>query len=383
MQLTIKLIILYKIFKNANYGNFGGYMIKIYFARISAIILTIGILWQNLEAQIWNPSISISYANIQQLSPSQIDFQNLKSSVWLFTIKIIDPTPPPDGRMVHLDSCKIIVVLRNGKTINLLEEPGFGSEPFELLGQKTITNLDFGNEIKIKNFKLSDEGRKNIIEPALASGKFPSGNYIFKIGVYESETQSGEQKDIELNLESYSQIELRYPRDEDIANEFPLFEWYFDGSEVEVTINEKQAGVTREEAINKFPVLYHNTFYGGQSSFQYPAYGVRPLEKGKTYVWRVIGKVKSLGGDQFIFSPIYQFKIEDQSTTEQMDILLERIQEILKNKYQNIANELKSENMQTTGNFYINGEKISASELQEIIDFLLESPDNVIEVSLK
>lgn len=358
-------------------------MKKKWIMRIVGFILLMGIISQILEAQVWNPIISISYANIQQLSPSQIDFQNLKSSVWLFTIKIVDPTPPPDGRIVHLDSCKIIVVLRNGKTINLLEEPGFGSEPFELLGHKTITNLDFGNEIRIKNFKLSEEGRKNIIEPALASGKFPSGNYIFKIGVYETETQSGEQKDVELNLESFSQIELRYPRDEEITNEFPLFEWYFDGTDVEITINEKQGGVSREEAINRFPVLYRNTISGGQSSFQYPSYGVRPLEKGRTYVWRIVGKVKGLGSEQLIFSPIYQFRVEDQTTTEQIDVLMEKIQEILKTKWKSIADELKKENMQTLGNFYIDGEKISAHELQEIIDFLLENPDNIFEASLK
>lgn len=350
--------------------------------RITIVFLLLITTFSLTNAQVWSPYISISNANIQQLSPSQIDFQNLQSSIWLFTIKITDPEPPEYGRMVQLDSCKIIITLRNGRTINLLEEPGFGSEPFQLIGQKTITNLDFGNEIKIKNFKLSEEGRKNIIEPALASGKFPSGNYVFKIGVYESTTQTGGQSDVELNLESFSQIELRYPRDEDITNEFPLFEWYFDGPDVEITINEKPAGISREEALNKFPIVYHNTFTGGQTSFQYPAYGVRPLEKGKTYVWRIIGKVKSLGGEQLIFSPIYQFQIEDNQFAIGPDILIEQIQKILEKKWQKVSEDITKNNFKSTEAFYLNGEKISNSQLQEILDFLKENPDNIYDVSI-
>ncbi len=355
--------------------------IKIYL-RTTIVFLLLILTFTLGNGQNWSPYISISNANIQQLSPSQIDFQNLKSSIWLFTIQITDPEPPESGRMVYLDSCKIIVTLRNRITINLLEEPGFGSEPFQLIGQKSITNLDFGNEIKIKNFKLSEEARKSVIEPALASGKFPSGNYIFKIGVYESSTNTGGQKDVELNLESFSQIELRYPRDEDITNEFPLFEWYFDGTDVEITINEKPAGISREEALNKFPIIYHNTFTGGQSSFQYPAYGVRPLEKGKTYVWRIIGRVKSLGGEQLIYSPIYQFQIEDNKIPIESDIILEQIQKILETKWKKVSEDITKNNFKTSETYYLNGEKISLSELQEILDFLKENPDNIYDVSL-
>lgn len=357
---------------------------KIYtLSRITlGFLLIIGSYSSGL-AQQWNPIINITNANIQQLSPTQLDFQNFQSSIWLFTIDIIDPAPIDTGRLVKLDSCTILISLRNGDVVNMVDGAGFNSDPFLIIGNKKITNLDFGREIQIRNFKLSEEARKKIVEPALASGKFPSGNYTFKIGVYEVITGAGNQEEVELNLESYSQIELRYPLDGETTNEFPLFEWFFEGNEVEITINEKKPEFSKEEAINRYPVVYNNTFSSGEKSFQYPVSGVRPLEKGKTYVWKAVGKIKNLGGEQLIYSPIYQFTVKSDIQESEYDALLEQIEKVIEKKYGPIIQEINKLELKTTGSFLLNRNKISFEELLEILEFLKESPDNIQNVTLE
>lgn len=354
-----------------NNTNYGGFMNIKFFSKIVFIFLITIFVYGELRSQ---PRINITYARIQQLSPSQIDFQNLQSTVWLFTINIAYQ----DTHTVQLKDCQINVTLRDGMKITLVDGNGFGSEPFTVINNKVITNLDFGNEIKIKDFKLSADGKTRIIEPALASGKFPTGLYSFVIKVADVNPAGGESADvIELPLESYSQIELLYPRDGETTNEFPAFGWLFDGEEVEVTINEKPPGLSREAALNKLPIAYQNTFGGGQNSFQYPSAGVRPLHKGKTYVWKAVGKVKSLGGYQLVQSSIAEFKVADDSAPLKRSELLERLEQALGSKWKKVFDKIRAQELDESSTFYLNGKPISNAELQEIIEFLRQSPENV------
>ncbi len=381
IPVTIYLQLLAIIFKFnytesefINRTNYGGFMNIKFFSKIVFIFFLAIFVYGELQSQ---PRVNVTYARIQQLSPSQIDFQNLKSSVWLFTINIAYP----GTHSVHLKNCQINVILRDGQKIALVDGEGFGSEPFTVINNKVITNLDFGNEIIIKDFKLSDEGKKKIIEPALASGKFPTGLYSFVIKVADVDPAGGESDDIvELPLESYSQIELLYPRDGETTNEFPAFGWLFDGEEVEVTINEKPPGLSPEAALNKLPITYQNTFTGAQNSFQYPSAGVRQLQKGKTYVWKAVGKVKSLGGYQLVQSSIAEFKVADDSAPMKRSELLEQLERAVGSKWKKVFDKIRAQELDASSTFYLNGKPISNAELQEIIQFLNQNPENVTNV---
>lgn len=342
-----------------------------FFSKIVFIFLITIFVYGELHSQ---PQVNITYARIQQLSPSQIDFQNLKSSVWLFTINIAYQ----GEHSVKLKNCQIMVTLKDGKRIPLLEGDGFSSKPFTVVNNKVITNLDFGNEIIIIDFKISSYGRTKIIEPALASGKFPTGLYSFVIKVADVDTAGRESEGVvELPLESYSQIELLYPRDGESTNEFPAFGWLFDGEEVEVTINEKPPGLSREAALNRLPITYQHPFTVGQNTFQYPSAGVRPLHKGKTYVWKAVGKVRSLGGYQFVQSSIAEFKVADDSAPMKRSELLEQLERALGSKWKKIFDKIRAQELDASSTFYLNGKPISNAELQEIIQFLNQNPENV------
>ncbi|MDI6778647.1 MAG: hypothetical protein QME25_00385 [Bacteroidota bacterium] len=325
-------------------------------------------------------TVTVNTANVQQLNPAQLDFQNFQNSIWLFTIDI----SYPGDHTVQLAKCQVTVDLSDGTQVQL-SEGDFNSEPFPITDHKSITNFNFGKdgEIKIRNFTLSSEGRTKIIEPALASGRFPSGTYNFHITVEDFvDPQIYANQIVRLHIEDFSQIELRYPQVGATTNEFPLFEWVYDGREVEVTINEKLPGLSIEESISRFPVTYQNTFTGGQNSFQYPSTGFRPLEKGKSYVWKVTGKIQSPGG-RLIQSSIGYFTIAPDVTPIKYSDLIDQLEIILGNKGKNVMTKIRSEKLEPTELYYLNGGLISEIELKELFKFLQDNPDNIDNVTIE
>lgn len=351
--------------------------------RILYLCIAISFLFIHSEAPSQdneNIKLTVTRADIQQILPSQLDFQNFQNTIWLFTIDI----SYPGVHTVQLAKCQVTVNLSDGTQVQLSEDV-FNSEPFPITNYKSITNFDFGKdgEIKIRNFTLSSEGRTKIIEPALAAGRFPAGTYYFHITVEDSADPQINAKITEIfEIEDFSQIELRYPRDGETTNEFPLFEWIYDGQEVEVTINEKLPGLSIEESISRFPVTYQKPFTGGQNSFQYPFTGSRPLEKGKSYVWKVTGKIQSLGG-RLIQSSIGYFTIALDVPPMKHSDLIDQLEIILGNKRKNITTKIRSEELEPTGLYYLNGGLISEIELNEIFKFLQDNSDNIDIVTIE
>jgi hypothetical protein len=324
-------------------------------------------------------SIHVTTAPIQQLSPAQLDFENFQSSVLLFTINI----NYPGQHRVKLVNNQIFATLKNGITVTMLEGAGFNSDAFDVKDQKSITNFMLGKagNIKMHDFKITNEARKKIIEPALATGKFPAGIYRFEINAVDDSNNAVQGDDNpELILENPSQIELRLPRDGEITNEFPIFEWTYDGQEVELTINEKPPTMSGEEAISRLPYVFQNKFTS-TNSFQYPPGGVRPLQKGKTYVWRVVGKVKAAGGDQSVESPLAQFKVEDDLQIIKHSELLDRLEKILGGNWKKVSDKFKD--LDAAGNFYLDKKPLSNTELEEILNFLELNSGNIEKVTLE
>jgi hypothetical protein len=326
-------------------------------------------------------SVRVRMAQIQQLSPAQLDFENFESTVLLFTIDITYP----GTHLVKLVNNQIEAVLRNGATVKMLEGNGFNTDPFNVTDRRSINNFKLGKsgEIKIQDFNITNEAREKIIKPALATGKFPAGIYRFIINAVDADSQNAVpiETEVNLQLESPSQIELRSPREGEITNEFPIFEWTYDGQEVELTINEKLPDMSREEAIGRFPFVFKDK-QTGINSFQYPPVGVRHLQKGKTYVWRVVGKIKAAGGDQNIESPLGLFKVEDDINIIKRSELLDRLERTLGSKWQKVFDKIKEKELNPTEAFYLNNKQLSNAELEDILNFLEQNSSSVEKVTL-
>ncbi len=350
---------------------------KYLLTTIMLVIVTL-INFYTSKAQL---SIQVRTAQINQLSPAQLDFNTFQSTVLIFTIDITYP----GTHRVKLVNNQIIAYLKNGTIVNMLEGNGFNSEPFDVTNRRLINNFNLGKsgDIKIQDFNVTDEAREKIIKPALATGKFPAGIYRFIINAEDADSSNIRSipTAMELQLESPSQIELRSPREGEVTNEFPFFEWTYDGQEVELTINEKPPAMSREEAIGRLPIVYRQIFIG-ENSFQYPPSGERHLQKGKAYVWRVVGKVKAAGGLQNIESPLSLFKIEDDINLVKRSELLERLERILGSKWQKVFDKINDTELSTTNTYYLNNNELSNTELEDILNFLELNPSSVEKVTL-
>ena len=349
--------------------------------RLMLILLTA--FFSNLsESQ--RIDVKLLTANFQQLTPAQFDFKNFQSTVWLFTITITT-----DGiDTVKIVNGKIKVKLDDGTIVeNVLEDPGFESAPFVVNQTRALTNFDFGKgptKIELLNYKVSNIGRTKIIEPALSTGRFPAGEYTISINVINVNLPTGSGWGAgTLELENPIQIELHSPRDYEKVTEFPLFEWTYNAKNVEIIINERYPSYSKEEAIVKFPFVYRETFTDGRNSFQYPTSGVRPLKKGKSYVWMLVGKVFEAGGEKSYPSVINEFKVASDFTHETVSDLLEKLEKALGNKWHKVFEKIKDEKLNPTDKIYLNGKSISDTELNEIIEFLKHNQNNIKTVTLE
>lgn len=348
---------------------------------VTTIMLIIVTLISFYASQAQPLNVRVRMAQIQQLSPAQLDFENFQSTVLLFTIDITYP----GTHRVKLVNNQIEAVLRNRATVKMLEGNGFNSDAFDVTNQRSINNFKLGKsgEIKIHDFDITSEARDKIIKPALATGKFPAGIYRFIINAVDADSTNTVPitTDVELRLESPSQIELRFPREGETTNEFPVFEWTYDGQEVELTINEKSPTMSREEAISRFPFVFQDKMTG-VNSFQYPPSGERHLQKGKTYVWRVFGKIKAAGGDQNIESPLGLFKVEDDIDIIKRSELLDRLERTLGTKWQKVFDKIKEKELNPTEIFYLNNKQLSNAELEDVLNFLEQNSSSVEKVTL-
>jgi hypothetical protein len=179
--------------------------------------------------------------------------------------------------------------------------------------------------------------------------------------------------DVTILLQNPSRVDLRSPRDGEVTNEFPLFEYYQEGGRAELTVAEKSPDQSREDAIARKPAML-DVELTGQNSFLYA--GGRPLQDGKTYVWRVVSKVLSTGGtDLEISSPIGEFTVSasGQGTTD--DALLDQLEQLLGSRYHDLFAQIRQGGFKLTGNFTLNNSTLTQSQLLDLLNQLRELGD--------
>ncbi len=340
---------------------------------------------QTLSSQCLTMRVSMS--PFQQLSPANIDLEHFETKTLLFTLFIGNDTC--GSVSVQLD-ISLKITLADGT--RLPEPVTFTTLPFDVpTGGKVITNLMIGknSEIKSKKFEPPADVREKVLNVALATGKFPAGRYEFD---FKLSNEQGEYvipvNPIEpIDLKNPSRVELHSPRDGETTNEFPFFEFFHEGRTGIITIAEKLPGQSREDAIMQDPPMNEKPIMENQNSFLYS--GGRPLEQGKSYVWRVVSKIREVNGiENEISSPISLFSVSS-STQENLssqkltvDPILKILEENLGNQHSAIFDQIRKNNFITSGQYMLNGTVISRGELMKIINELKKIDEN-IEVSFE
>ncbi|MDI6765932.1 MAG: hypothetical protein QME52_03815 [Bacteroidota bacterium] len=328
----------------------------------------------------------VSMMPFQQLSLADIDLEHFESKTLLFTLYIQNDTCISVN--VQLD-VSLRITLADGTQFP--EPVTFNTLPFEVpLGGRVITNLMIGknSEIRSREFNLPADIKEKVQNVALATGKFPAGRYEFDFKLSNEQYEVNvEPKPDPIEIKNPSRVELFSPRDGETTNEFPLFEFFHEGNKGVITIAEKLPDQSREDAIIKEPPMDEQPLTKDQNSFFYS--GGRPLEQGKTYVWRVVSKILEVGGTEneisssiglFTVSSSTQGNLDPQKLPA--DPILKILEDHLGNQYSAIFEQIHKDGFKTSGQYILNGTLISRGELMKIINELRKL-DNNIEVSFE
>ncbi|MBA4311954.1 MAG: hypothetical protein C0417_04930 [Chlorobiaceae bacterium] len=319
-------------------------------------------------------SLTVSYADIQQLSISDVDFEHFESRTLLFTLRIKNDTNVDVNARLKLI---VNIKLASGKRY----EPAYIFTNGNILirpGTLTLTNMDFNDpryRLNSEDTPEKDEVKRNVQDVALATGKFPTGKYSFYFTIENTicgVITSGDP--VVLNLENPTRVDLRAPDDGETTSPFPLFEFYHDGVKAELTVAELRAEQSREDAITRQPPMV-NVALSGTNSFLYS--GGRPLESGKTYVWRVVSKTAGPAGSEIeVSSPIGLFYVSNEIQTggsgdsksqdKSIDDVLKLLDEMFGQQYPELIASLKKSKF-TFDNGSLDGTSLSKDDLLKLL----------------
>ncbi|MGA2622947.1 MAG: hypothetical protein ABSF91_03760 [Bacteroidota bacterium] len=350
--------------------------------------MAILLLSTRVNAQHWLTFPPPIHAQLDQLSIGDIDFQHFTNNHLYFTLNMTSDTV----LTVHLQA-QIDINLADGTTY-----PGAArltTKSFKLSHVRTMTNLDLGknSDIKTQTFDYSQEAKDKIQKLALATGKLPAGTYTFSMTVIDDDNFTPpipqQSQVITLTLSNISRLDLISPGDGSIVpTPFPMFQWIYDGDSVEVSVYTMLPQQhSKEEAASGVPQLaVHSGDPGlsvGSRSFQYPTSGARQLEAGKTYVWTVRGLTNGAGGPGAgINSEIWQFSVASSSgLTPNQQNFVNQLQLLLGGNT-DVLNELASGNLQLTGIVTVDGQQISAADIQRILNDLAANPDKIVSIEI-
>lgn len=342
-------------------------------------------------------TLDVTHIPIDQLSIGDFDFQTGGSSHYFFSVSIAGAP-----RLVILQMM-VDAQIPGLPLVNAIRcADGRPVETFPFQIPTTFTNLDLNPNSRI-NVKVRDDCSPNIdqriLDASLAGGKLPAGSYTFALNLIDPVTRQVIGNDqFVLDIRNVSRLDLLSPRDgEAVANAFPLFQWIFDGSRVELSVYERlPQHSSKEEAAQGTPhlcVVLENV-----RSFQYPSSTppqacpgvvVRNLEPGKRYVWRARGlTVGSGGGGASINSEIWEFTVPigaGQTTLAAGGGSPESIADQLQNipgLDPQLLSRLISGNLQPTGMVLVNGVPMTMNEILAILNDLARNPDKIIDIQV-
>lgn len=341
------------------------------------ISLVVGILGPSgVCAQPCTLGLDVTYVPVQQLSLADIDLEHFESHSLLFTVTLANSSPLPVNAQLQ---GTLSITLASG--VSFPTAVTFVTTPFEVpTGTKVVTNLDMGRRgtIQLADFEMDAGAKASVQDIALATGKFPAGLYVFRIEVKDCATAG--HKDIVFDLRNPSRVELRSPRDGEVTNEFPLFEYYADGERVVLTVAEKDADQSRDDAIERRPPMVEVELVG-QNSFFYA--GGRPLQAGKSYVWRVQSRTRGTGGiDEVVNSQVGLFEVGSPTSMTLDDAILLQLERIFGASYPQIFEQIRSGQFSSTGNTVLNLQPQSRNEVLNLLEQLQQMSDEV-ELSLE
>jgi hypothetical protein len=313
-------------------------------------------------------SMTTSYAPVERLSVAEIDFQHFESRTLLFTLNITNT------QLVDVYASLSIILHIKLASGTPVPDPSltFITKPFVIPpGGRVLTNLDIGRgaqDIRDSLFEFPQEVKEKVQDVALGTGKFPAGIYTFNLELHALGCAPVTTTPIVFNLLNPSRVELRSPRDGETTTQFPLFEFYMEGQRGTLTVAEKSADQSREDAIARRPAMLEAQL-NGENAYLYS--GGRPLEDGKSYVWTVTTSALDVGGlSSGNSSPIGLFTVARDASLTQDDLILTILEQMLGQRYGALFEQIRSGGLKLSGRYDLNGSALTQTELLELVNEL-------------
>ncbi len=360
----------------------------------TGFLVLVGLLFSLQQFSIAQPSctpdetrpvcVSTFHAPVQTLTIPDLDYLYATTPKWLFTITLTSL------RQVEVEmKITLRVELANGAEYGY--EPGgfagrFISEPFTVNGVRTITNLELGRgrgipQRQIGGYEFDERAKQKFLEIALPSGTMPAGSYRFDVEVTPVGGQPVSDGFIFVLTNPSSPILLAPAEGETVSDEFPLFEWQYDGPRATIAIYEQLPGQrSMEETASGTP---HATATVSTRSFRYPVTGARALQQGKTYVWAVTGLVGAAGGTSLSQrSALRSFTVTTNKRFSQSWII-DELERSLPTSYKPLFDQIRAQNLSATGTFRLNGSPISVTDLLNVLNEIRSNPESISAVEFE
>lgn len=324
--------------------------------------------------------ITTSTAPVDVLTIQDVDFINATVPKWLFTIDLRIRGGQPEF-VDAVMRMRLDAVLSTGESFSPVST--YETRQFRIDGMRSFTNLDLASPAVKAEYTMDQTAKKRIENLALPTGFMPAGIYTFSIDVQIIRYQQTYTATFRFILSNPSRLELVMPLQNDRSvNEFPLFQWTFDGPRSRLSVYEKLPGQSSmEEATTGVP---HLTTELTTTSFLYPAGGVRPLEPGRTYVWFVEGLYgNTTGSGSSVKSQLRQFTVSGGGTNLALENLLEELEQALGPAHKAVFDRIREGVLSPTGQMKVDGKAITPADLVKLIEHFRSHPNSVITTDLE
>jgi hypothetical protein len=340
------------------------------YSQFTRLVLLAVLLMASAASTFSQLSMDVTYMPVNRLSPADVDFERSGGTNLLFTLRINNT----GGTAVDARLSGILKVnLATGESFE--EGVSFLSNVFTIPpAGKMLTNFDLNRSGSIGLERSQIDSRfKTIVDDALASGVMPEGLYIFRMTLVD---QSGVSldgtKEIVFKLKNSWRVDLRSPRDGESTNEFPFFEYSYDGDRAILRVAELGENQSREDALSRRPLMLETEVSG--NSFLYSV--GRPLENGKSYVWQLsVSQALAGGGVSNVASPIWAFTVTGNANGRSESPILRQLEELFGTRYPQIFEAIRDGGFSPSGSFILNGAPISQSDLLNMLNQLREKAD--------
>ena len=255
----------------------------------------------DVDLQLFIPDNGVIFLN-------DIDLVNIDKAPVLFGITITSNYSDPIEIQLEIG------VKRNQQDIITGMTYPFTIQP----GVTYLTNQDLGIN---PNFSYTDINLGELEEIVYATGKLPAGQYEFFVRVLIDQSNVDEDIKILTISNPPTVLDLLSPGQPaeninlmEISTTLPFFLWHSNASKFRITICEKlPTNSSPADVMNNEPRCQETQEFEENlpKFFQYPSFGSRPLQPGKTYYWQIVAITESSDGPVELESEIWGFKISN------------------------------------------------------------------------